>query len=343
MIEVYVNGRFSLQRLTGVQRHAREVSARLGERVRMVRPTRVRGQAPDHLWEQFFLPRVVRDNVLWSPCGTGPLGIRRQVITVHDTGFVDTPQYYARRFAAWYRWLIPRLIRRVAHVITVSEFTRGQLVQHYQADPDKISVAPNGVEGFAPAAPEAVAAARARQELPGPYLLYVGSLKPNKNLDRVLAAWERAGLAARGYELAVVGAAGTVFGDHRLARLPRGVRLLGYVDDADLPALYTGALAFVFPSLYEGFGMPAAEAMACGTPVLASSTTSLPEVCGEAAVLVDPTSVEKIAEGLLALVDSESFREDLRERGLKQVRQFTWRRAADTTWQVLERVQAESV
>jgi len=342
MMEVLVNGRFSLQRITGVQRHAREVSARLGQRVRMVTPARIRGQAPDHLWEQFFLPRVVRGNVLWSPCGTGPLGIGRQVITVHDTGFVDTPQYYSRQFAAWYRWLIPRLIRRVAHVITVSEFSRSQLIRHFQADPQRITVAPNGVEGFEPAGPDAVREARRRHGLEREYLLYVGSLKPNKNLDRVLAAWQRTGLAQRDLELAVAGAPGDVFGRQRVASPPRGVRLLGYVDDADLPALYTAAMAFVFPSLYEGFGMPAAEAMACGAPVLASTTTSLPEVCGDAAVLVDPTSVEAIAEGMLALVDGDALRGELRERGFERVRQFTWRRAAETTWQVLERVRADA-
>ena len=156
------------------------------------------------------------------------------------------------------------------------------------------------------------------------YLLYVGSLKPNKNLARVLSAWEQTGLAARGLELAVVGAQGSVFGDYRLDVVPAGVRLLGYVDDTQLPALYSGALAFVFPSLYEGFGIPVVEAMACGTAVISSTTTSLPEVCGDAALLVDPEQTDSIAAAMLRLVDDEAIRTTLRERGLARARNYTW-------------------
>jgi glycosyltransferase involved in cell wall biosynthesis len=174
------------------------------------------------------------------------------------------------------------------------------------------------------------------------YLLYVGSLKPNKNLTRVLAAWEQTGLAARGLELAVVGARGPVFGDYRLESVPEGVRLLGYVDDGPLPALYSGAQAFVFPSLYEGFGIPVVEAMACGTPVVSSTTTSLAEVCGDAALLVDPQQTEAIAAAMLRLVDDDTLRQSLRARGLERARCFTWERATQLTWQVLERAQAEA-
>ncbi len=204
-MRVTINGRFTLQRLTGVQRHAREITRRLGSRAELVVPPSEPSGVRGHLWEQCRLPGLVGRQVLWSPCGTGPLSVRRQVITVHDTGFIDTPEYYSRAFAAWYHWLIPRLVRKVAGVIVVSEFTRQQLVRHFQIDPARITVVPNGIEGFAPATSEQVDAVRRAFGLKRNYLLYVGSLKPNKNLTRVLAAWEQTGLAARGLELAVVG------------------------------------------------------------------------------------------------------------------------------------------
>jgi glycosyltransferase involved in cell wall biosynthesis len=124
--------------------------------------------------------------------------------------------------------------------------------------------------------------------------------------------------------------------------LPEGVRLLGYVDDTQLPALYSGAMVFVFPSLYEGFGIPVVEAMACGTPVISSTTTSLPEVCGDAAILVDPEQTEAIAAAMLQLVDDDALRETLQERGLERARQYTWELAAQLTWQVLEQAHAEA-
>ena len=337
-MRVAINGRFTLQRLTGVQRHAREITRRLGSRAELIVPPAQTNGMRGHLWEQWRLPGRLGRQVLWSPCGTGPLSVRRQVITVHDTGFIDTPEYYSRTFAAWYRWLVPRLARRVGGVIAVSEFTRGQLVRHFRIAPERITVVPNGIEGFSPATPQQIAEVRRQLDLRHDYLLYVGSLKPNKNLARVLAAWDQAGLAARGLELAVVGAQGSVFGKYRLETVPAGVRLLGYVDDSQLPALYSGAQTFVFPSLYEGFGIPVVEAMACGTPVICSTTTSLPEVCGDAAWLVDPTQTEAIAAAMLQLANDETLRATLRARGLARAQLYTWETAANLTWQVLERV-----
>ena len=336
-MSIVVNGRFRWQRVTGVQRHAQEICQRLGSRAALLTPKRPLDGVAGHIWEQMRLPRQVGRNVLWSPLGTGPLRVRRQVITLHDTGFIDTPEYFGRRFAAWYRWLIPRLLGRVSHAITVSEFTKRQMIKHFGADPERITVVPNGV-GFSRATPEQIAAARDLYNIRGRYLLYVGSLKPNKNLGRVLEAWRRLGLANREMELVVVGASGTVFGSLSLGEIPAGARFVGYVDDTDLPALYSGAEAFVFPSLYEGFGIPVVEAMSCGTPVVTANTTSLPEVCGDAAIYVNPDSVDSIADGMREVVENQSLRATLRQRGLRQSEQFTWERATELTWKVLETV-----
>jgi glycosyltransferase involved in cell wall biosynthesis len=270
------------------------------------------------------------------------LAIRRQVLTLHDTSFIDTPEYFGKKFVAWYRWLIPRLVRRVAAILTVSEFSKRQIVRYFDVAPRRITVVPNGVEGFAPASPELIAAARGWFRLENDYLLYVGSLKPSKNLAGLLAAWERSRLAADGVQLAIAGGLGPVFGKCDLERLPPGVKLLGYVEDEWLPALYSGALAFVFPTLYEGFGMPAVEAMACRTAVVTSDCTSMPEIVGDAALLVDPRSVESISAGMRRIVEDETLRTGLQLRGSTMSRQYSWERAADLTWAAIERVRQAS-
>jgi glycosyltransferase involved in cell wall biosynthesis len=133
-----------------------------------------------------------------------------------------------------------------------------------------------------------------------------------------------------------------VFGNYKIETVPASVRLLGYVEDAQLPALYSGARVFVFPSLYEGFGIPVVEAMACGTPVVSSTTTCLPEVCGDAALLVDPQQTEAIAVAMQRLVDDESLRQTLTARGLERAGRYTWESATELTWQALQRAGAEA-
>jgi alpha-1,3-rhamnosyl/mannosyltransferase len=181
-------------------------------------------------------------------------------------------------------------------------------------------------------------------------VLYLGSNKPHKNLERLIRAWERAneGAAPTG----PVGAAQLILAGHEDAKHPearqmvaeRGlgarVRFLPNVGDADLPALYSGAAVFAFPSYYEGFGLPPLEAMACGTPVLCAYASSLPEVVGEAALMVDPYSSIEIAEGLVHLLSRPALRRDLRERGLRRAREFSWRRTALATLRVYERCAA---
>lgn len=337
-MRVNVNGRYLLQRVTGVQRYAREIVARLADRCEVIRPApSVRGLA-GQLWEQLILPIRKGRGLLWSPSNTGPLAVREQVVTVHDCAVFDHAECFSRAFAVLHQQLVPRLARRVRLLITVSEFSKARILAHCRVPAERVKVIANGVDSrFVPQAAPAVMEAIERLRLPKDYVLCVGSLEPRKNLGRLLEAWRRVQTQVEGLSLVLAGGSHHVFRDAGLDELTHGVHLAGYVDDDLLPAIYSGARAFVYPSLYEGFGLPILEAMACGTPVICSNTTALPETAGDAARLVDPLAPESIAEGILEVVRSEAWQRDLRQRGLARARQFTWDRTAEETWHSLTR------
>jgi glycosyltransferase involved in cell wall biosynthesis len=287
-------------------------------------------------------------NVLFVPAHVVPLAHPRTVVTIHDLGYRAFPGAHpplARRYLDWSTRWSAAVARRV---IVPSEATARDLTATYSTPQDRIAVIPHGYHPrFHPLDAATVDTGLARLGIARPYLLFVGTLQPRKNLARVLAAFER--LAAGGWpgQLVLVGQRGwlsdPIFAaSARPASPARGrVHLTGYLDDEDVLIVYNGAEALVFPSLYEGFGLPALEAMACGTPVLTSSTTSLPEVVGNAALTVDPLSIDSIADGLARLVGDANLRADLRQRGLARSGQFTWRRAAEQTLAVLEEVARE--
>lgn len=341
---ICVGARILASRTTGVQRYLRELLARLPE-IERIAPTKPPlSGSRGHAWEQFCLPTRLHGRLLWSPSNTGPLSVRNQVVTIHDVVPLDHPEWLNRRFAAWYSFLIPRLVRRVQHVITVSAFTRDRLISRCNIEDKKVSVIYNGVDTrFRLQPPDVIIDTRKKLGIPlGRYVLSVGSLEPRKNLRRLLLAWEAIlpGLPTD-VSLVLAGAKGRslVFADTpELKALPDRVRMVGYVPDEDLPALYAGAAAFVYPSVYEGFGLPPLEAMACGTPVIVGNCGSLPEVVGEAAVSVDPYDVDAIARALLDVLTVAALADRLRAAGPVRSRKFGWDKAAKETWQVLRAV-----
>ncbi len=358
MAEVMVNARFLAQPITGVQRYALESVKALDKlmdgdahgdslRLTLLAPKRARRHAPDlkhtplrevgfgggNLWGQVELPYHARGAAaLWSPTNTGPIFHPRHVVTIHDASVLDHPEWFKRGFALWYRLLLSQLARRAARILTDSEYSRLRLIENLEVAPEKVSVVPCGVDGrFRPIEPEKVEAVRDRLNLPRKYVLTLSSLEPRKNIIGLLKSWSLL-LSRRAVDedthLVLAGGKGAAFRDAGLSSLPERVALTGYVPDEDLPALYSGAAAFAYPSFYEGFGLPPLEAMACGTPVVASASTSIPEVTGGAAILIDPSDTEAIAHALQRLLDDGPLREKMRSAGLERSRTFEWASSA---------------
>lgn len=305
--------------LGGVERWAREVAARLPalrpDRYAVARPPEALSHRAGHAWEQLALP-ARRARLLLCPANLAPVASRRNVVVIHDAAALREPEWYSRVYVAWQRAILPLVARRAKHVVTVSEFSAAEIAELLGVPRERISVIPGGVDArFTPDAEPAPA--RAALELPGPYVLTVASRTARKNLG----ALEPAALALRDRGIALVAAGGDrpqFAGDG-----PGGaVRALGHVDDALLPGLYAGAEAFVLPSLHEGFGLTCVEAMASGTPVVASDRGALPATVGGAGVLVDPTDPDAIAAALLRAIGDER----LAAAGLARAAHFTWDR-----------------
>ncbi len=265
----------------------------------------------------------------------------RAVATVHDLGYRFFPGAHPG-FERRYLDLTTRTTaRRATRILADSEATRRDLVSQYGVDASKIDVVYPGVEGLQRAPDDRIAAARAKYGLRGRYLLFLGTLQPRKNIRRLIEAFVcyLQNHAEDDISLALAGKRGWLI-DDVLSEVQKTqqarIVMPGYIADEDVAAVFSGALALVFPSLYEGFGFPVLEAMRCGTPVLCSNTSSLPELAGDAAILVDPLDVRAIADGIGRLVGDPTLRTDLVQRGYRQAEQFTWKRAAEQTLAALE-------
>ncbi|MEO7223624.1 MAG: glycosyltransferase family 1 protein [Devosia sp.] len=325
--------------LTGVQRYLSELLKRLPSVEALDAPAWARGPA-GHAWEQFVLPaRLGRKRLLWSPSNVGPVAVRRQVVTLHDLATLDFPEGFSAGFQAFYSWLLPRLLPRVDAIITVSEYTRTRALERFDLDPDRVRAIPLGVDHarFAPRPAKEIEAFREREKLPARYILFLGSLSTRKNIRGLLDAWRIAQQdVADDIYLIVAGGAGQAqFKGNAIDDLPPRTLPIGRVSEDDLPLLLGGAMLFAFPSLYEGFGLPPLEAMACGTPTLVGDVTSLPEVTGAAAILVDPHDIESIAEGL-RIVDRPAELLGFASKGRTRALEFRWETAASKTRDVLE-------
>jgi glycosyltransferase involved in cell wall biosynthesis len=338
-----VNARVTAFAMGGQQRVAHEVMKRLPDAALMM-PGKPLGGIKGHTWEQTILPLRAAGRLLWSPSATGPLLYRHQVVTVHDTAFFDVPEYFAPSFVRLYQALVPRLVRSVAKVVTVSEFSRQQMAKRMGVPAEQIEIIPNGVAAhFTPSNPPALAATRGALDLPKRYILVQATSDKRKNLARTLDAW-RAVASALPQDLHLVVSGNLsrahVFGDAPDIDLegPR-IHVIGYVAEEHMGPLMAGAEAFLFVSLYEGFGLPVLEAMAAGTPVITGNTTALPEVAGDAALLVDARSMNAIGSAILDMIERPLLAQTLKMRGFQRARLFTWDKAAERYSAIFESLQ----
>lgn len=359
---IFINGKFLAQSLTGVQRYAVEILQAFdalladgawttAEAVVLLVPSRLVQPLPSfrciqirevpsgnlHLWEQVLLPWSARGGLLINLAGSTPLVKFGQICTFHDTAVFDVPTSFSANFVRWYRLLFNVQGRLSRRVLTVSEFSRERLVHHLGINADKVAVVHCGADHMRlrPADPTVLGKLGVES---GRYFLAVGSANPNKNFARLIEAF--AGLEDPHARLVVVGGSNaTVFADSSDAARddPRIVRA-GRLTDDEIKALYSHARAYVFPSIYEGFGLPPVEAMFCGCAVLAARAASIPEICGSGAAFFDPYSVDGIRASMQRALHDDAWLEELRRAGSMRAETFTWHNAARSLVRTLSEV-----
>jgi glycosyltransferase involved in cell wall biosynthesis len=301
-------------------------------RIPLTLATELRRRPVDLLHVQYTAPPL-------APCPV--------VATIHDLSFEHLPQTFKRRSRLQLRLTVRRTARAASHILVPSEYTRRDIIETYSVEPERVSVTPLAASpSFAPVEDESkVKHVRELYKLKGDYILAVGSIQPRKNLLLLIAAYadlRRARPQANLPQLALVGKKAWLYDETLRAIDESGLRdltvLTGYVAEADLPALYTGALCFVYPSYFEGFGLPPLEAMQCGAPVIAGNRTSLPEVVHDAGLLFDPFDKEALTEALARMIDDANLRARLRVKGLERATHFSWRETARLTLQAYNQV-----
>jgi len=353
--DILVNGRFLARRVTGNERYAREIMRRFKSEYRVER-TRAQGIL-GHTWEQFILPaKLKRDSILWSPANSGPIAIQNQVLTIHDLSPLEHPEWFTKSYSAWHRLLLPILAKRVRVIFTPSEYVKQKVIKRFGVE--HVIVTPNGVntsifrpklqtvEGDCFVASVSIrpsqkplratrpAAPRNDINLPKKYMLFLGSIQPRKNLEGLMRAWRQIKDKFKDTWLVVAGESGRVFrsvkffGDER-------IRFLNYVAEEDLPTLYANTELFVLPSFDEGFGLPALEAMASGTPVIVSDGGALPETVGDAGFIFSLEEPDSLAQAIEKCLSDETLRASLIEKGLARAKDFSWQSTADLIWKTL--------
>lgn len=303
------------------------------------------------LWTHLRLSAEViarSPDVLFIPAHVLPLGapLRRDirtVVTIHDLGYMHFPSSHTRSQRLYLRLSTLWSARVATQIIAISNATRYDLMRFTGISPHKVSTIHHGVSAQFHAAEDVTTTTAVRQKygITGEYFLYLGTIQPRKNILRLIDAFASMKQAdTRSLCLVIAGKPGWLTQSIEQRATEQGVadrvHFVGYVADADRTPLLRGAIGFVFPSLYEGFGMPILEAMQCGTPVITSITSALPEVAGDGAILVNPNDTDAIATAMTQLASNTQLHDDLRRRGFARVRHFTWDRCAEQTLQVLQ-------
>jgi glycosyltransferase involved in cell wall biosynthesis len=314
----------------------------------------IAGQVGQFAWKQFSLPRLVKKydiDVIHYPSFIASLRIDLpSVLTVHDLCFSLFPDTFSRLRQPYYRHMISRSVARCDSIICDSDSTRKDLLQRMKTKDGRIETVHLGVDpvSFFQVKDESEKKrVREKYNLPDRYLLYVGTLEPRKNIPRLIRAFEY-GVVAKGlpYHLVIAGRKGwlfdAIFKEVNLLNLSDLVHFPGYVEHSDLAAVYSMAQAFAYPSLYEGFGLPCLEAMSCGTPVVTSATSSLPEVVGDYALVVDPLSVDSIAGALQKVCLDEDVIRQLSVTGIRRASRFSWLTTAKKTRDIYVRTFKEA-
>lgn len=344
---LYINARFLTQKVSGVQRFAIEVCQEIKRQkldVKFVCPDNVLhkdvasildvetfGRLSGHLWEQIELPLFLLKQgspYLLNLANTAPLLYSKNFFVLHDIAYERFPDSFSKKFRLLYRFMVPKLIKSSVNVMTVSEFSKNEISELYSVKSDSISVVHNAVSGNFKAV---------GSEKKQAYILAVSSLSYQKNFHSLIQAYSQ--LDCKDVKLYLVGAINNNFSKNNLLEdiynNPQ-IAFLGRVDDEDLVKLYSGAQCFVYPSLYEGFGIPPLEAQACGCPVIVSNAASLPEVCGDSVVYCDPSDIDDIAGKIRLVLSDSALRDSLRVKGYENIKRFSWEKSARQIIKIIE-------
>jgi len=350
-----INGKFTSQPVTGVQRVAYELTRAMqmrvpaGEQLEIYVPRNAREPGAllkwqrrfswlrGTLWEQITLPIAARGVTLLNLCNMSPLFKRRQVVMVHDMAVYDVPGGFSKKFLLWYRLCFFMLPRMAPTILTVSKFSRSRICHHLKIDESRVAVVHPAADHLDRVTSEPAVLERLSL-VKDAYCVVVGSLDPRKNLQRVLEAIEKLGHLDHVKFVVVGGKNARIFNSELAEEKPQSEKVVwaGFVTDGELKALYENAGCLVFPSLYEGFGLPPLEAMYCGCPVVASSRTSIPEVCGDAALYCDATSADDTAKKISLMMTDDALRQRYKTMGFARAREFRWDVTAQTVLEILK-------
>lgn len=348
---IYVNARFLTQSITGVQRFAIEVSLELKKKLKddiiFLTPKNIEqksikdnldavviGNNTGHLWEQIDLPNYlkrVNSPLLLNFGNTAPFFYNNNITTIHDLTFEVYPEMFSFAFRSFYRFLIPRLYKKSRSVLTVSEFTKNEMLKIYGNVGQDIHVIYNGISNvFKPKIVESNET----------FILAVSSLNKRKNFSNLLKAFNKL-KELPNTKLYLIGEINRNFTDQGLLELidsNNNIKFLGRVSDEKLVELYSSADLFIFPSIYEGFGIPPLEAQSCGCPVVASNVTSIPEVCGDSVTYFNPYDINEIKDSLLKTLSSLDKKDELRTRGFENIKRFSWEISAKKIIDIVEAI-----
>lgn len=375
-MRIGINGRFLVAKRTGVQRAAFNLIRTLVEidrenqyliftgrgqvgrpewnypNVQVVESDLREGESfLNHVWEQLWLPVLAhrhKVDLLHSPANVAPLFYRgTSVVHIHDLCFVVNPQWYSFTFRTVYNFIIPRLARRASRVITCSNNSKNDLLHFCRLAADKVSLVYWAVDDiFLKRTSDASSGSQIEAKSLGEFILYVGSLEPRKNINTLIKAYVqlRRNNPNLKPKLVLIGGESPLFADVqlRVKDYAGDIVFKGFIDDETLRAFYSKAALVAYPSLYEGFGLPPLEAMASGTPVITSDGSSIPEVVGEAALMIDPRSVDQLTNAMVLLLTDMDLRQKLIVRGRVQVERFNWYRVARNTLAVYYEVASET-
>jgi len=351
---VIINARFLTQPITGTQRFALE----LCKEIKLLRPD-ISLVAPDNilhkdiaeelevqiigrikkglLWEQIELPWILRQKgnpLLINLCNMAPITYDNNIVTVLDLSFHLHPEWFSKKFRTLYNFFVPRAAIKAQKVLTISESSKQDIIKHFKIEANKIDIIyPSVSKIFLESINQTF------ENKYGDYILAVSSIDPRKNFKSLIQAFKIGDFGET--KLLIVGSEHKVFADNDLKELvandPR-IIFTGYVDDIQLVGLYKNALLFAYPSYFEGFGIPPLEAMACGCPTVVSNTTSLPEVCGDASIYVNPYDINNIKDGLKYVIQNNEIRSQLIAKGYTQLTKFNWRQSAKKIIKIIEQV-----